>query len=112
MRCERSLRRGRVLVFGNVEPRHNVSTIAEDPETSTVADLRQIAHDLRGPLNTMRLSLDLLRRGLDRDDAGGDDFRRSQLKQIERLERQIATMSAVLSRVIDTAPEHDEGGSR
>jgi hypothetical protein len=34
------------------------------------------------------------------------------VKQIERLERQIATMSDVLSRVIDAASEHDEGGSR
>jgi signal transduction histidine kinase len=74
-----------------------VSQFANSPDASPRTDIRQIAHDLRGPLNTMRLSLDLLRRILSRHDACGDDFRRHQLLQIEQLERQIVIMTDVLA---------------
>lgn len=57
----------------------------------------------------MRLNLDLLRRGLDSEDVGGEEYRRGHAKQIERLDRQITTMNDVLTRAIELAEAHDEG---
>lgn len=86
-----------------------MSTTAEHLGKSTVDEVRSIAHDLRGPLNAMRLNLDLLRRGLGREDFGAEEYRLGQARQIARLDRQITTMNDVLSRVIDLAQAHDEG---
>lgn len=56
----------------------------------------------------MRLGLDMLRRGLDRDDAGSEEFRNDQIRQIERLDRQVTALSDVASRLVDIDPEPDE----
>ena len=74
--------------------------------------LRRIAHDLRAPLNAMRLSLDLLRRTLDREDAGDEACRILQLKQIERLDRQVDAMSQLIADATEKAASASTRASR
>ena len=74
--------------------------------------LRRIAHDLRAPLNAMRLSLDLLRRTLDRDDAGDEACRALQQKQIERLDRQVDAMGKLLADAVGDVSAEDARISR
>jgi nitrogen fixation/metabolism regulation signal transduction histidine kinase len=80
-----------------------VTTNTEGRVTPSADSLRRIAHDLRAPLNAMRLSLDLLRRSLDREDAGDEACRALQLKQIERLDRQIDAMSELIANAAERA---------
>ena len=80
--------------------RQPVSVIPDQYEASDGASMRRVVHDLRSALNAMRLAVDLLRRSLERDDAGGEAFRAEQLRQIERLDRQIAAMTDLLANAI------------
>jgi hypothetical protein len=60
----------------------------------------------------MRLSLDLLRRTLDRDDAGDEACRSLQRKQVERLDRQVDTMSRLIADAIGDTSAEDAPASR
>ena len=74
--------------------------------------LRRMVHDLRAPLNAMRLSLDLLRRTLDRDDLGSEEFREEQTRQLERIGRQVTAMNDLLARVVEgVAARHEEASN-
>jgi signal transduction histidine kinase len=94
-----------------VEACHAVSIVPDNDEAIDVAALRQLVHDLREPLNAMRLSLDLLRRTLAHEDAGGRDFRDAQLKQIERLDRQVTALNDLLAKAIEVPSGPDEAAT-
>jgi signal transduction histidine kinase len=102
-------RRGKRLpTFRCVEAGHAVSIVPDNDQAIDVATLRRLVHDLREPLNAMRLGLDLLRRTLGHEDAGGEAFRDAQLKQIERLDRQVTAVNDLLARAIAVPAVRDE----
>jgi len=82
-----------------------------DDEAIDGAALRRLVHDLRAPLNAMRLSLDLLRRNLGHEDAGGEAFRNEQMKHIDRLDRQVTAVDELLATAIEGPVARDEAAS-
>lgn len=88
----------------------SVSALKDEAPAGDVS-VRRLVHDLRAPLNAMRLSLDLLRRTLDRDDLGGEECREEQTRQIERIGRQVSAMNDLLVRLSDTATARHEEAS-
>jgi len=87
-------------------------TAMNDDAPAEAVTLRHLVHDLRAPLNAMRLSLDLLRRTLDRDDVGGEEFREEQTRQLERIGRQVTAMNDLLARVLEgVAARHEEASN-
>jgi len=64
--------------------------------------MRMLVHDLRGPLNSMVLNLDLLRTSLEGKD-GDEELKAKRQRYIASLEREIGRLDEVLKAAVDAA---------
>jgi signal transduction histidine kinase len=68
---------------------------AEDPQRRVLpADLARILHDLRGPLNSLTMHLEVLKRSV-AGDAGAEESLRTALQQLGRLAEMVPAALAV-----------------
>jgi len=70
-------------------------SVAKDPgQRALPADLARLLHDLRGPLNSLTMHLEVLKRTV-QGDAHGEDSLRTALQQVGRLSEMVPAALAV-----------------
>jgi signal transduction histidine kinase len=94
----------RVLGLRGGEPRclGLLAKIGSNADDQRLAFARKLGHDLRGPLNSMVLNLDLLRTTLEREQAEAEVAAR-RLRYVNAIRREIDRMNQDLTTAVEEA---------